>query len=146
MVRTGGETERDPSDLRSASRAWQGWAFFGGAAMALMGMFWAGLGLVALLEQRVAPHREVALLTLHSYGSWGWVHLAGGVLALAAGVGILWGGRPWARRAGIAVAGLSAVVNLGFLAAAPVWSTLVIALDVVVIHALTVHGREIEER
>jgi hypothetical protein len=44
------------------------------------------------------------------------------------------------------VAGLSAVVNLGFLAAAPVWSTLVIALDVVVIHALTVHGREIEER
>jgi hypothetical protein len=74
------------------------------------------------------------------------VHLAGGVLALAAGVGILWGGRPWARCAGIAVAGLSAVVNLGFLAAAPVWSTLVIALDVVVIHALTVHGREIEER
>jgi hypothetical protein len=44
------------------------------------------------------------------------------------------------------VAVLSAVVNLGFLAAALVWSTLVIALDVVVIHALTVHGREIEER
>ena len=52
----------------------------------------------------------------------------------------------WARLAGIVVVGLSAVVNLGFLAAAPVWTTLVIALDLVTILALTVHGREIEER
>ena len=146
MVRTGGETERDPSDLRSPSRAWQGWAFFGGAVMALMGMFWAGLGLVALSDERYVTVRTNELLALHSYASWGWVHLVGGVVAVVAGVGILWGGRPWARGAGIVVAGLSAVVNLGFLAAAPVWSTLVIALDLVVIHALTVHGREIDER
>ena len=50
------------------------------------------------------------------------------------------------RIAGLVVAGLSAVVNLGFLVAAPVWATLVIALDVVVIYALTVHGRELEKR
>jgi uncharacterized protein (DUF983 family) len=50
------------------------------------------------------------------------------------------------RLAGTVVVGLSAVVNLGFLAAAPVWTTLVIALDLVMILALTVHGREIEER
>jgi hypothetical protein len=146
MVRTGGETERDPSDLRSLSRTRQGWAFFGGAVMALLGMFWAGLGLVALSDERYFTVRTNELLALHSYASWGWVHLVGGVLALVAGVGILWGGHRWARVAGIVVAGLSAVVNLGFLAAAPVWSTLVIALDVVVILALTVHGREIEER
>ena len=39
-------------------------------------------------------------------------------------------------------AALSAIVNLMFLAAYPVWSIIVIALDVVVIYALTVHGRE----
>jgi membrane glycosyltransferase len=72
------------------------------------------------------------------------VHLLGGLLAVAAGVGIVWRGHRWARTAGVVVAGLSAVVNLGFLAASPVWSTLMIALDVVVIHALTVHGWEID--
>jgi hypothetical protein len=37
-------------------------------------------------------------------------------------------------------------VNLGFLGAAPMWSTIMIALDVVIIYALTVHGWEIDER
>jgi hypothetical protein len=146
MVRTGGETERHASSLRSSSRAWQGWAFFGGGVMALLGMFWAGLGLVALSDEQYFTVRTNELLALHSYVSWGWVHLVGGLLSLAAGVGILWGGHRWARLAGIVVVGLSAVVNLGFLAAAPVWTTLVIALDLVMILALTVHGREIEER
>jgi hypothetical protein len=38
---------------------------------------------------------------------------------------------------------VSAVGSLAFLAAYPVWSAMVIALDVVVIMALTVHGSEI---
>ena len=37
---------------------------------------------------------------------------------------------------------LSAVVNVGFLAAYPLWSLMMIALDVTVILALTVHGSE----
>jgi hypothetical protein len=37
------------------------------------------------------------------------------------------------------------VVNLGFLAASPVWSTIMIAFDVLIIYALTVHGWEIDE-
>jgi len=51
------------------------------------------------------------------------VHLLGGLLALGAGAGILSGGHRWARTAGIVVAGLSAVVNPGFVLASPVWST-----------------------
>ncbi len=39
---------------------------------------------------------------------------------------------------------MSAVVNLAFLSAYPLWSTLMIALAVVVIMALTVHGSEIK--
>ncbi len=45
---------------------------------------------------------------------------------------------------GIVFAVLSAITNLSFLAASPVWSTLFIALDVIVIHALVAHGREAE--
>jgi len=39
---------------------------------------------------------------------------------------------------------LSAIVNIAFLAAYPVWSLIMIALDVFVILALTVHGSEIK--
>jgi hypothetical protein len=39
---------------------------------------------------------------------------------------------------------VSAVVNLGFLSAYPVWSVIMIALDVFVIMALTVHGSEVK--
>ena len=44
------------------------------------------------------------------------------------------------------IAGVNTIVQLGFLAAYPVWSILIIALDVVVIYALIVHGRELADR
>ena len=40
------------------------------------------------------------------------------------------------------VALLSAILNLGFMSAYPIWSAIMIALDVLVIYAVTVHGRE----
>ena len=45
--------------------------------------------------------------------------------------------------AGIAVAALSAVLNFMWLPYYPVWSILIIAVDVLVIWALTAHGRDI---
>lgn len=36
------------------------------------------------------------------------------------------------------------IINLAFIAAYPVWGILIIALDVVVIYALAVHGREMK--
>jgi hypothetical protein len=53
-------------------------------------------------------------------------------------------GQMWARVVGIVVALLSAIVNIAFLAANPVWSTITITVDVLVIYALTVHGREVK--
>ena len=53
-------------------------------------------------------------------------------------------GQVWARTVGVVVAVVSALLNLGFLAAYPVWAVILIALDVVVIMALTVHGSDVE--
>ena len=36
----------------------------------------------------------------------------------------------------------SALVNITFLSASPVWATIMIAIDVLAIWALTVHGEE----
>jgi hypothetical protein len=140
------EVRGRPGEPHRASPAWQGWTFFGATVMAMMGLFWAFLGLVALVDDEFFSFRTNELLVLSSYPAWGWVHIIGGLLAVVAAVGILWGGHRSARTLGIVVAGLSAVVNLGFLAASPVWSTIMIAMAVLVVYALTVHGWEIDER
>jgi hypothetical protein len=49
----------------------------------------------------------------------------------------------WARVVGIIIALLSALANIAFLAAYPIWSTIIIAIDVLVIYALAVHGRAV---
>jgi hypothetical protein len=45
----------------------------------------------------------------------------------------------------VAIAAFSAVLNLGFLSAYPIWSMMMIAIDVLVIWALTVHGGELRQ-
>ena len=40
---------------------------------------------------------------------------------------------------------ISAVLNFAYLASYPVWSTLIIAIDVLVIYALIAHGGELRE-
>jgi hypothetical protein len=49
-----------------------------------------------------------------------------------------------ARVVGVVIACLSALVNLAFIAAYPVWSTIMITIDVIVIYAIIVHGRELK--
>ncbi len=68
-----------------------------------------------------------------------------GFLVAFAGWGVMVG-QTWARVVGIVLAVLSAIVNLSFLAACQVWSTLFIAPYVIVIYALAAHGREVEAR
>jgi hypothetical protein len=113
--------------------------------MVTMGVFWAMLGVIALLDDSYLTREPGELLAFQSLTAWGWAHLLGGVLSLIAGARILWDGNRWARAAGIFVAWLSALVNLSFLDVAPVWAALVIGLDIVVIYALTVHGAELEQ-
>jgi hypothetical protein len=132
-----------PTPERTPSHTFQNWAYFGASVMAFMGASWAVLGLIALVDEEHFVVSSNQLLGVQTYTSWGWAHLIGGLIALVAGIGILRGQR-YARYLGIVVAYVSALVNLGFLSAAPVWATLLIALDVIVIYALTAHGEEIE--
>jgi hypothetical protein len=69
------------------------------------------------------------------------VHLAIGALFVIVGLGVL-AGQLWARVIGIALAVISAIINLAFIAAYPVWGVILIALDIVIIYALAMHGRE----
>ena len=55
-------------------------------------------------------------------------------------------GQLWARLLASWFALLSAMVNVAFLSAQPVLSTLMIVLDVIVIWAFLVHGGELRKR
>ena len=123
---------------------WVGWIAFAGIMMVLLGTFHIIDGLIALFQDEYFLVTQSGLAVTADYTAWGWTHLIGGVVVLAAGIGVF-SGMVWARTVGVIVALLSAVLNIGFLAAYPIWSTIMIALDVLVIWALTVHGGELRE-
>jgi hypothetical protein len=64
------------------------------------------------------------------------------LVILFAGFGVL-SGQTWGRVVGIILAGVSALANFAFIPYYPVWSLVIIALDVFVIWALAAHGRDI---
>jgi hypothetical protein len=110
--------------------------------MVLLGAFQVIEGLVALLRRGFYVVAPQGLVVDVDYNTWGWVHLIIGVVVAATGLGVL-AGRTWARVVGVVFAGLSAIVNLAFFPAYPFWAAIVIVVDIVVIYALCVHGRQI---
>ena len=120
---------------------WIGWVMFASFMMFLMGSFQVVEGLVAIFNRSYYQVTSDHLVVHVNYTTWGWVHLLLGAVVLISAGGILVGNTA-ARTVGVVLAGLSAIVNLLFVAAYPFWSLLLIALDVLVIYALTVHGRE----
>jgi hypothetical protein len=121
---------------------WIGMVVFGGIMMIVVGTFQVMAGLVGIFNDSYWLVSSQQLVITVDYTAWGWVHLGLGVLAIAAGAGIL-GGQTWARVTGVVLAVLSALVNIAFLAAYPLWAMLIIALDVLVIYALVAHGKEL---
>lgn len=120
---------------------WVGMVVFAGTMLMLVGGFQIFQGLLALIRDDFYVVGRNGLLLQLDYTAWGWIHLIIGIIAIVTSIGIL-AGQMWARVIGIVIAGLSALANLAFLAAYPIWSTIVIAVDVLAIYALAVHGRE----
>lgn len=123
---------------------WVGWVVFGAIMMIMAGSFQIIAGLVALFNDEYFAVTSSGLLVTLDFTSWGWIHLGLGVLVTAAGVALL-AGQTWARILGVTVAMIAALVNLAFLSAHPVWAVVTIALDVLVIYAIVVHGDELRD-
>ena len=137
---------RSPATDESYERgptAWAGWVVFGGVMLIMMGTFQAIEGFIAVFNDDFYLVRPSGLVINVDYSTWGWTHVVIGVVAVLTGAGLL-AGNTAARVVGVGIAVLSALVNLAFISAYPVWSTILIALDVIVIYAITVHGRELK--
>jgi hypothetical protein len=121
---------------------WVGWIFFAGIMLVLAGFMQSIAGLVAIFHPdtyiQTANH-----LVVFDYTQWGWVHLILGVILFASAAS-LFAGRLWGRIVGVTVASLSLLANFAFIGAYPFWTISIITLDVLVIYAIAVHGKEMQ--
>lgn len=119
-----------------------GWAIgaitFAAFMMIMAGAFQGLLGFIAVLQDEFFVATPSYVFQFDAT-TWGWIHMLLGLVVFGAGIGVL-AGQTWARAVGILLALLSAVANFVFMPYYPVWSLLIIALDVLVIWALVAHG------
>jgi len=123
---------------------WTGWVVFAGVILMTIGIFAAIQGLVALIGPSSYYVVTDGGLWLLDVTGWGWWNLILGLLLVGVGAALL-AGQTWARVVAIILVILNAVSALLLIPAQPWWSLIVIALDVLVIYALIVHGREVRE-
>jgi hypothetical protein len=123
---------------------WTGWAVFAGVVLIILGAIDAIFGLVAILNPT-----ETYLLVgeqatfLFDIAGWGWWHLLIGLLLIAVGLAVL-RGATWGRVVAVILVSLNAISQVFLFGAQPWWSLIAITLDVIIIYALTVHGRELQ--
>jgi hypothetical protein len=122
---------------------WVGWVGFASLMMMLAGVFHIIAGFVALFQEDVYVAAPNALWVF-DYSQWGWIHMLGGALALIA-AGSLMQGKLFGRTLTVLVAMFSAIANMAFVPVYPVWSLMIITIDLLVIWAVTVHGGEMKE-
>lgn len=141
---TGQQRARRQNVQPTQMTGWVGWVAFAGVMMLLVGTFHVIQGLVAVFRDEYFLVTKSGLTVNVDYTTWGWTHIIGGAVLILAGIAVF-SGQVWARTVGVILAMLSAIVNIAFLAAYPIWSVTMIAVDVLVIWALTVHGGELRE-
>ena len=122
----------DPRSSRGAS-----WLTFSAIVLMIGGLFALIDGLVAVNQSRFFTQNAVYVFS--DLNTWGWIIFGLGVAGIASGVAVL-SGRQWARWTGIIVAGVSALGQLLFAQAYPLWSLMIMAIDFLVIYGLVVYG------
>lgn len=135
-------TEIPSQSVRSTEEnAWAtGLSLFAAALMMVAGVWQILAGIAALLQDTVYVSTPEYLYAF-DLTAWGWIHLLRGILVLLAGVGVV-RGPTWARAVGIVLACLSLIANFLFIPHYPIWSLVIIALDVAVIWALATYRRD----
>jgi len=124
------------------SKSMAGWIGFAGIVMLLIGCIAFFEGLIALFDDKYYVVTATGFLVV-DLTTWGWIMLLWGVVLFCAGLALM-AAQSWARWFAIVVVSLSILGQLGFLGNSqyPLWTLTVIALDIVVLYALTARWSE----
>ncbi len=131
MTDTTRQTGRDGSPWAAGA------AVFAGSLMLMVGIFQFFQGLVAVLDDEFFVRVRGYTFDIDTT-TWGWIHLILGLLIAAAGL-FIFTGNPVARFVGIFFAILSAIANFLWLPYYPIWSIIIIAVDVFIIWGLATY-------
>lgn len=120
--------------------AWSGWVTFAALMLVLLGAINGFQGFLALFDEGyfVANSDDLVLI---SYDAWGALLLLWGAILMIVGAGLN-ARRAWARWAAILVVMFDVILQVGFLPSMPLLAIGLIAIDVVVLFALTARWDE----
>jgi uncharacterized membrane protein (DUF2068 family) len=124
------------------SKSMAGWIGFAGMLLLIVGAIDFFQGLIALFEDEYFVVTASGFLVV-DLTAWGWIMLIWGVLLVCAGLGLI-AAQGWARWFAIVVVSLNFIAQLGFLGNSqyPLWSLTVMALNIIVLFALTARWEE----
>jgi hypothetical protein len=114
-------------------QAGSGWSLFAGVFLAVVGLFNALEGAVALFRKE---YFNEAGLVFQNLQAWGWTYLIIGIIQVIVGW-LLLSRSEAARWFGLFIAAASMAVSFFALGAYPWWALITIALDAAVIYGLT---------
>jgi hypothetical protein len=134
--------EYAPSSDQSNS-GWVGWIVFAAILMIVTGAMNAIQGLAALLRDDTYWVKLGGAVVTFNVTTWGWIQLISGVLLVLVGV-LLMRGSTFARVVGIVLVALNLVAQFSWATLYPFWALIAIVIDVFIIFALVVHGRELK--
>jgi hypothetical protein len=120
----------------STTAAPSAWVRFAVAMLLIGGAANSLYGLVGLLEEE---HFVPDALLFGAVTFWGGVNLVIGAIQLIIAL-LLWKDVPSGTSLGILIAGLNAVAQMMAIGAYPLWSTMVLAMDIAIIYALAAYG------
>jgi len=112
-----------------------GWVVFAAIVLIIGGILDAMWGLAALLNSEVVTVGGHGVV-VWDFTAWGWAHLIIGSLMALTGLG-LFAGSGAARVFAIIFASLSVLLQFGTFTAFPLWSMVIIAIDITIIYQLT---------
>ena len=122
---------------------WTGWGVFASVLLLIAGIFDLIFGLAAIIGPNTTLFVTEEGLFAVNVAGWGWWHIISG-LALILTSFFLYRGATWARVVAIILVILNAVGQLTLIDVQPWWSLAILAVDILVLYALTVHGRELK--
>ncbi len=134
-------SETSGSRPPGGSAAWASWVAFAGIMLMLVGVFSVIAGLAAVTDDGYIKNTSNNEVFLVSYTALGVFWIAVGVIKVWAGYALIQG-REWARIVTVILVFLSAISHLLALTSQPFLGLLLIAVDLVILYAVTVRWQE----
>ena len=134
----------DTSNTGKQTTGWVGWLIFAAILLIINGALTAIEGLAALFRDESYFLTDKGHLLTFNFTAWGWIHLLIGIALIAIGVMLMRGSFVASVFTGVVVA-INLVTQFAWIGAYPWWSLAVIAVDILILYALFVHGSELAD-